>query len=200
MRPVPIAIVVVAAAARTIPVVKSVSRPVIDYLGIALVAVGASALILATSWGGNEYAWGSGMIIALFVGGVVALGPFCRVETRASEPMLPMRLFANPVFTVCSVLSFIVGFAMLGALTYLPTYLQSRRGVPDPRRLPPREAAVISRAWASWLEERLGQDIGRPSDSDLRIAVDAIAKRLLVEDLSHGLPGGPAKVLATSTV
>ncbi|NUO41411.1 MAG: MFS transporter [Streptomyces sp.] len=121
---VPIAIVVVIAAARTIPVVKSASRPVIDYLGIALVAVGASALILATSWGGNEYAWSSGVIIGLFVGGVVALGLFCWAEMRAKEPMLPMRLFTNPVFTVCSILSFIVGFAMLGAMTYLPSYLQ----------------------------------------------------------------------------
>ncbi|MFE6282146.1 MDR family MFS transporter [Streptomyces sp. NPDC057877] len=121
---VPIAIVVVFAAARTIPVVKAAVRPVIDYLGIALVAVGASALILATSWGGTEYAWGSGVVIGLFVGGVLALGLFCWAEFRAAEPMLPMRLFGNPVFTVCSVLSFIVGFAMLGALTYLPTYLQ----------------------------------------------------------------------------
>ncbi|MHC5904896.1 MDR family MFS transporter [Streptomyces sp. S6] len=121
---VPIAIAVVIAAARTIPVVRSASRPVIDYLGIALVAAGASALILATSWGGNEYAWGSGTIVGLFAGGVVALGLFCRVETRAAQPMLPMRLFRNPVFTVCSVLSFIVGFAMLGAMTYLPSYLQ----------------------------------------------------------------------------
>ncbi len=121
---VPIAVVVVLAAARTIPVVRSVSRPVIDYLGIAWVALGASALILATSWGGNEYAWGSGVIVSLFVGGVLALGLFCWTETRAAEPMLPMRLFRNPVFTVCSVLSFIVGFAMLGAMTYLPSYLQ----------------------------------------------------------------------------
>ncbi len=121
---VPIAVVVVIAAARTIPVVKSAVRPAIDYLGIALVAIGASALILATSWGGNEYAWGSAVIVGLFAGGLVALGLFCWAETRAAEPMLPMRLFSNPVFTVCSVLSFIVGFAMLGALTYLPTYLQ----------------------------------------------------------------------------
>ncbi|MFE0174601.1 MDR family MFS transporter [Streptomyces sp. NPDC059002] len=121
---VPIAIVVVLAAARTIPVVKSAVRPVIDYLGIALVAVGASALILATSWGGNQYAWGSPTIIGLFAGGVIALALFCVVETRAAEPMLPMRLFGNPVFTVCSILSFIVGFAMLGAMTFLPTYLQ----------------------------------------------------------------------------
>ncbi|MFD7829120.1 MDR family MFS transporter [Kitasatospora sp. NPDC059803] len=121
---VPIAILVVIAAARTIPSVRSAVRPVIDYLGIALVAIGASALILATSWGGNEYAWGSGVIIALFAGGAAALGLFCWVESRAVEPMLPMRLFRNPVFAVCSVLSFIVGFAMLGALTFLPTFLQ----------------------------------------------------------------------------
>ncbi|MFJ2570120.1 MDR family MFS transporter [Streptomyces halstedii] len=121
---VPIAIVVVIAAARTIPSVRAAGRPVIDYLGIALVAVGASALILGTSWGGNEYAWGSPVIIGLFAGGLVALALFCVVELRAREPMLPMRLFRNPVFAVCSILSFIVGFAMLGAMIYLPTYLQ----------------------------------------------------------------------------
>ncbi|MGW0857368.1 MDR family MFS transporter [Streptomyces sp. NPDC002690] len=121
---VPIAIVVVIAAARNIPSVRAAGRPVIDYLGIALVAVGASALILGTSWGGNEYDWLSPMIIGLFVGGLVALALFVVVESRAKEPMLPMRLFHNPVFTVCAILSFIVGFAMLGAMTFLPTYLQ----------------------------------------------------------------------------
>ncbi|WSW00150.1 MFS transporter [Streptomyces sp. NBC_01006] len=121
---VPIAILVVVAAARTIPSVRAAGGTRIDYLGIALVAVGSSALILATSWGGNEYAWGSAAIIGLFVLGVLALALFCLVETRAAEPMLPMRLFGNPVFTICSVLSFVVGFAMLGAMIFLPTYLQ----------------------------------------------------------------------------
>jgi len=121
---VPIAIIVVIAAARTIPVVKSVNRVVIDYLGIGLVAVGSSALVLATSWGGSEYAWGSPVIIGLFAGGAVGLALFCWAETRAAEPMLPMRLFRNPVFTVCSLLSFIVGFAMLGAMVFLPSFMQ----------------------------------------------------------------------------
>ncbi|WP_260604389.1 MDR family MFS transporter [Streptomyces sp. WAC05374] len=121
---VPIAVLVVIAAARTLPSVRSPSRPVIDYPGIALVTVGASALILATSWGGNEYAWGSPVILGLFAGGLVALALFCVAETRAAEPMLPMRLFRNPVFGVCSALSFIVGFAMLGAMIFLPSYLQ----------------------------------------------------------------------------
>ncbi|MFF3014712.1 MDR family MFS transporter [Streptomyces sp. NPDC057939] len=121
---VPIAILVVIAAARTIPSVRAAGKTVIDYLGIALVSVGASALILGTSWGGNEYAWSSPVIIGLFAGGVVALALFCLAEFRALEPMLPMRLFGNPVFSICSVLSFVVGFAMLGAMTFLPTYLQ----------------------------------------------------------------------------
>ncbi|MFJ6777896.1 MDR family MFS transporter [Streptomyces yangpuensis] len=121
---VPIAILVVVAAAKTIPAVRASGKPVIDYLGITLVAIGSSALILATSWGGNEYAWTSPVIIGLFAGGAVALALFCLAETRAAEPMIPMRLFRNPVFAVCSVLSFVVGFAMLGAMTFLPTYLQ----------------------------------------------------------------------------
>ncbi|AZS83718.1 DHA2 family efflux MFS transporter permease subunit [Streptomyces griseoviridis] len=158
---VPIAIVVVLAAARTIPVVKSASRPVIDYLGIALVAVGASALILATSLGGNEYAWGSGVIIGLFVGGAVALGLFCWVETRAREPMLPMRLFSNPVFGVCSVLSFVVGFAMLGAMTYLPTYLQYVDGdsatVSGVRTLPMVIGLLIASVFSGTVVSRTGK-------------------------------------------
>ncbi|MFB7650974.1 MDR family MFS transporter [Streptomyces sp. NPDC056128] len=158
---VPIAIVVVIAAARTIPVVKSAVRPVIDYLGIALVAVGASALILATSWGGNEYAWGSGVILGLFAGGLVALALFCLVETRAAEPMLPMRLFANPVFTVCSILSFIVGFAMLGALTYLPTYLQYVDGdsatVSGVRTLPMVAGLLIASVFSGTVVSRTGR-------------------------------------------
>ncbi|MCZ4118462.1 MDR family MFS transporter [Streptomyces sp. H39-S7] len=126
---VPIAIVMVVMAARTIPAVRTATRPTIDYLGIVLVALGASGLVLALEWGGNEYAWGSATIIGLFACSVVALVAFVLVELRAREPMLPMHLFRSPVFRICSVLSFIVGFAMLGALTYLPTYLQYVDGV-----------------------------------------------------------------------
>ncbi|WP_405728784.1 MFS transporter [Streptomyces sp. NBC_01537] len=126
---VPIAIVMVAMAARTIPSVKAAVRPLIDYAGIVLVALGACGLVLALEWGGNEYAWGSAVIIGLFIGSVALLTAFVFVELHAAEPMLPMHLFRNPVFSVCSALSFIVGFAMLGAMTYLPTYLQYVDGV-----------------------------------------------------------------------
>jgi EmrB/QacA subfamily drug resistance transporter len=126
---VPVAIVMLAISASAIPKVKAAVRPVVDYLGIALVALGSSSLILGLSWGGNEYAWGSPVILGLFVAAAVLLTVFVFVELRASEPMLPMSLFRNSVFTVCSILSFIVGFALLGAMTYLPTYLQFVNGV-----------------------------------------------------------------------
>ncbi|MFD4462686.1 MDR family MFS transporter [Nocardia sp. NPDC058480] len=121
---VPIAIIMVVMAARTLPHLRAVARPVIDYLGIGLIALGVSALILGLEFGGNEYPWGSWQIIGLFVLAVLLITGFVLVENRAKAPMLPMRLFSSRVFTVSSVLSFIVGFAMLGSMTYLPAYLQ----------------------------------------------------------------------------
>jgi EmrB/QacA subfamily drug resistance transporter len=126
---VPVAVVVIVVAVAAIPNLGRMARPVIDYAGIVLVGLGATGLTLATSWGGNTYAWGSPMIIGLFVGSLVALGAFVAVELRAAEPILPMRLFREPVFAVCCALSFVVGFAMLGALTFLPTFMQFVDGV-----------------------------------------------------------------------
>ena len=126
---IPVAIVVLLVAATAIPSLAKAARPVIDYAGIAFVGLGASGLTLATSWGGGEYAWSSPVIIGLFVASAVALAVFVWVETHAAEPILPIRLFASPVFTVCCILGFIVGFAMLGALTFLPTFMQFVDGV-----------------------------------------------------------------------
>ena len=92
-------------------------------------AIGSASLTLATSWGGTTYPWISGQILGLFTLGIVALAIFVPVERRAKEPILPMRLFSSSVFSVCSVLAFIVGFAMLGAITFLPTFLQYVDGV-----------------------------------------------------------------------
>lgn len=126
---IPVGIIVLMVAAATIPALASrPARPKIDYAGILWVGLGASGLTLATSVGG-ELGWTSPTIIGLFVGSAVALVLFVRAEMRAAEPILPMRLFANRVFTVCCVLSFVVGFAMLGALTFMPTFMQFVDGV-----------------------------------------------------------------------
>lgn len=126
---VPVALVVLAVAAVAIPAMAKGAKPVIDYAGIVFVGLGASGLTLATSWGGSTYAWTSPIIIGLFAGSALALAVFVWVEIRAREPILPIRLFASPVFTVCCILGFIVGFAMLGALTFLPTFMQFVNGV-----------------------------------------------------------------------
>ncbi len=126
---VPIGVVVIALAAWTIPSVRAAGRPVIDYLGVAFVAVGAGGLVLATSLGGNSFAWSSPTIIAMYAVSVVAVIGFVFVELRAREPILPMRLFRDPVFSVVMVLAFIVGFTLLGSITFLPTYLQYAKGV-----------------------------------------------------------------------
>jgi EmrB/QacA subfamily drug resistance transporter len=130
---VPVSIVVFFVAAAAIPSLATRGKPVIDYAGILFVGLGATGLTLATSWGGTTYPWSSPTIIGLFTASAAALGIFVWVESRSSgpesAPILPTRLFANPVFTVCCVLSFVVGFAMLGALTFLPTYMQFVDGV-----------------------------------------------------------------------
>jgi EmrB/QacA subfamily drug resistance transporter len=125
---IPLVIVVLIVASSAMPNARAVVKPVIDYLGILLIGLAATGLTLVTSWGGTQYAWGSPTIIGMAIGSVVLLGAFVFVELRAREPMLPMRLFRNPVFTVGGIMSFVVGFAMLGALSYLPTYMQYVQG------------------------------------------------------------------------
>jgi EmrB/QacA subfamily drug resistance transporter len=97
----------------------------IDYLGSALIMGAASSIILVTVWGGSQYAWSSPTIIGLGILGVVLLAAFFWQEGRAEEPVIPLRLWRNPVFSVATGLEFLVGFAMFGALIYLPLYLQT---------------------------------------------------------------------------
>ncbi len=100
----------------------------IDYLGAALLAGGLSAIVLYTSLGGTTYPWASPWMVALIVGGVVVLVAFVFAEGRAAEPILPLELFHNRVFSVTSAVGFIVGLALFGAVTYLPLYLQDVKG------------------------------------------------------------------------
>jgi EmrB/QacA subfamily drug resistance transporter len=100
----------------------------IDYLGAALLAGGLSAIVLYTSLGGTTYSWGSPWMISLIVAGFLMLGAFVFVEGRAAEPILPLEIFRNRVFTVTSAIGFIIGLALFGAVTYLPLYLQDVKG------------------------------------------------------------------------
>jgi EmrB/QacA subfamily drug resistance transporter len=96
----------------------------IDWAGSAVLSAGVTAIILMTTWGGTQYAWGSGTIIGLAIAGAALLVAFCVVEARAVEPLIPLELFRNRTFSAASGVGFIVGFAMFGAIVYLPLYLQ----------------------------------------------------------------------------
>jgi len=100
----------------------------IDWLGTAFLSSGVTAIILLTTWGGTQYAWGSGLIIGLGVIGAALLVVFCVVEARAPEPLIPLVLFRNRTFTAASAVGFIIGFSMFGAIVYLPFYLQTVHG------------------------------------------------------------------------
>jgi EmrB/QacA subfamily drug resistance transporter len=125
----PIGIVALVVTAAVLPSRLTKSRHVIDYAGTVLIGAAATCLVLLTSLGGVTYAWGSFPIIFLGVLAVVFTAGFVVAERRAAEPVLPLHLFANRVFTSTSVIGFAVGFAMFGALAYLPQYMQVVRGI-----------------------------------------------------------------------
>jgi EmrB/QacA subfamily drug resistance transporter len=100
----------------------------IDWLGAGLLGVGITALVLITTWGGNEYAWGSIQIIGLAALAVASLVAFGLVERNAAEPILSLKLFKNRNFVLVSSIGFLVGFALFGAVTFLPLYQQTVQG------------------------------------------------------------------------
>jgi EmrB/QacA subfamily drug resistance transporter len=118
---------VVIAAVLSIP--RRAERHTIDYPGTFLIASVATCLVLVASLGGTTWDWGSPQIVLLAVLAVLLAVAFVAVERRAAEPVLPLKLFRVRTFTLSAVISFVVGFAMFGAMTYLPTFLQVVQGV-----------------------------------------------------------------------
>jgi EmrB/QacA subfamily drug resistance transporter len=125
----PLGVLAFAVLAATLPAGGERRRHTVDYVGALLLAAGLSAIVLDTTLGGTTYAWGSWQIIGLGLVAVACLVAFWVVERHAAEPILPPSLLANRVVRVTSAVSFIVGFALFGALTYLPLFQQVVRGL-----------------------------------------------------------------------
>ena len=113
-------------------------RPPVDVGGMLGMAVSVSSLVLATAWGGTLYPWLSWQIIGLFALFVVAAVAFVLVERRAKEPIIPMLLFKNRNFVVCTVTGMFIMLGMMGTVSYLPTYFQIVDG------LAPEQAGLMT--------------------------------------------------------
>ena len=113
-----------------LPVIKNTEgHKKVDYLGGALTATTFVPLLLALTWGGNEYAWGSATILWLLIGSFISLVALLIVEFRVKEPIIPIPFFKNRIFTVSVAVNFLVSIAMFGVIMYIPLYMQNVLGI-----------------------------------------------------------------------
>jgi EmrB/QacA subfamily drug resistance transporter len=124
----PVGLVALFVLGIALPKIGTRGTPVIDFLGAGMIAAGLSAIVLVTSLGGNTWAWGSPQVLIVGASGIALLVVFAFVERRAPEPVLPLRLFRNRVFAFASAIGLIVGFALFGAITFLPLFFQTVNG------------------------------------------------------------------------
>jgi EmrB/QacA subfamily drug resistance transporter len=124
----PLGIVAMVVLAATLPANPERRRHRIDYLGAATLAGALSGIILLTDLGGSTWPWASPQIVGMAVASALFLALFLWIETRAAEPVLPLRLFRNRIFSVSSAVGVVVGFAMFGSITFLPLFLQTVKG------------------------------------------------------------------------
>jgi EmrB/QacA subfamily drug resistance transporter len=101
----------------------------IDFVGAALLIAGIVSLLLALTWGGTKYAWLSPEVLGMLAIFGVALVLFLVVERRFPEPIIPLALFRNPVFTISIITVFLTGFAMFGSIVFIPLFMQGVIGV-----------------------------------------------------------------------
>ena len=126
---IPVGIVAFVLIYRFLPtIIADKTNKKIDYGGAALLAGGLGSLLLALSWGGTKYAWGSATIIALFGLAFVGLSLFTWWESKHEDPIIPLSMFQNEIFRVSVVMLFFVGMAMFGAIIYLPLFAQIVQG------------------------------------------------------------------------
>ena len=104
----------------------------IDYWGSLFLTSTIVPLLLALSLAGdgpNKYAWGSWQILSLFAVTIVALLIFIWIQMSVKSPVLPLGLFKNSIFTVSNLVSFFLNAGMMGAIIYVPFFVQGVKGI-----------------------------------------------------------------------
>jgi len=104
-------------------------RHKLDYVGFAALPVALVAVLLATTWGGTTYPWDSWQIVSLYAAGVLVLLGFLVNEYYAAEPVLPLRLWKNSIFTLSNISNLTIAMTMFGAIFFIPVYAQGVIGV-----------------------------------------------------------------------
>lgn len=158
---IPLGIVALSAVASRLHLPVHKREHKIDYLGATLLAASSICLLLASVWGGSTYAWGSHEIISLIAGGIALVFAFIACEKRASEPIIPLRLFKNDIFVVSTLLSFLAGVAMFASILYIPLYQQIVRGYSPTKSGLLMLPLVIGLLIASVISGRLTSKLGR---------------------------------------
>jgi EmrB/QacA subfamily drug resistance transporter len=126
---VPVGLVALLVTTKYLRVPDPTERRPIDFLGSALFTVAVTSLLLGATWGGAEYSWASPTIVGLFSTGIVASVLFVLQERRAPEPLLPLRMFRNDIFSVSIAMGVLFGSVMVAGSVFLPLFLQVVRGV-----------------------------------------------------------------------
>ncbi|MEU1626119.1 MFS transporter [Streptomyces sp. NPDC020096] len=157
---VPFGLITLAVIAAVLKLPKPTARPRLDVLGALLLVAVSTCLVLLTSWGGTRYAWRSDVVIGLGAGALAGTVLFLVVERFAVDPIIPLWLFRDRVFTVCGLVGAVVGVALFGAATYLPTFLQMVDGASATRSglltLPMTGGVVVASIVSGQLISRTG--------------------------------------------
>ncbi|PAD84900.1 MFS transporter [Niallia circulans] len=125
----PIGIIAFGMIMALFPKVEGNGKQSIDYIGSLFMTVAIVPLLLAFSWAGTEYAWGSVQILGLIAASIVFAIVFVLVEKKAKNPILPLHLFKNNIVTVSNIIGFIMNFGMMGAMIYLSFFVQGVLGI-----------------------------------------------------------------------
>ncbi|MGO5010713.1 MDR family MFS transporter [Niallia sp. Sow4_A1] len=111
------------------PKVEGSGKQSIDYIGSFFMTIAIVPLLLAFSWAGTDYAWGSVQILGLIAASIIFAIVFVLVEKNAKNPILPLHLFKNNIVTVSNIIGFIMNFGMMGAMIYLSFFVQGVLGI-----------------------------------------------------------------------
>ncbi|MBL3666315.1 MFS transporter [Streptomyces sp. M2CJ-2] len=185
---VPFGVLTLVVVALVLKLPKPSARGRLDVLGALLLVAASTCLVLLTSWGGTEYAWDSRVVLGLGAGGAAATVLFLVVERFAAEPLIPLRLFRDSVFNVTALVGMVIGVALFGAASYLPTYLQMVDGATATESgllMLPMMAGIVG---ASIVSGQLISRTGRYRSHPLLGAVLSIAGMWLLSRLEPDTP------------